>query len=113
MRKRGHVRIPAAHSNETFSSLVTASAAMPDGNLTVSPWRGQMEPVMSARARWLSVLAAGLIMGAALGIRNVQGLYLLPVTMDRGWTREAFSFAVAMQNLVTGAVHICVPVNVA
>jgi len=61
-----------------------------------------MEPVMSARARWLSVLAAGLIMGAARGIRNVQGLYLLPVTMDRGWTREAFSFAVAMQNLVWG-----------
>jgi MFS family permease len=42
------------------------------------------------------------IIGAALGIRHVQGLFLQPVTLDRGWSREAFSFAIAMQNLVWG-----------
>jgi MFS family permease len=52
--------------------------------------------------RWLLVIAGGLIMGSALGIRHVQGLFLQPVTLDRGWTREAFGLALAMQNLVWG-----------
>lgn len=51
---------------------------------------------------WVLVVAGGLIMGMALGIRHVQGLFLLPVTVDRGWTRETFAFAIAMQNLVWG-----------
>jgi MFS family permease len=57
---------------------------------------------MSLRTRWLLVVAGGVIMGAALGIRNVQGLFMLPVTLDRGWSREAFSLAMALQNLVWG-----------
>ena len=32
--------------------------------------------------RWLVVLAGGVIMGAALGIRHVHGLFLQPVTLD-------------------------------
>lgn len=61
-----------------------------------------MEREMSLKTRWLLVVAGGVIMGAALGIRNVQGLYMLPVTLDRGWSREAFSLAIALQNLVWG-----------
>jgi predicted MFS family arabinose efflux permease len=41
-------------------------------------------------------------MGVSLGARHVQGLFLLPMTADRGWSREAFGFALAMQNLVWG-----------
>jgi MFS family permease len=52
--------------------------------------------------RWLIVVAAGAIMGAALGIRHVQGLFLQPVTLDQGWSREVFGFTLAMQNLVWG-----------
>lgn len=52
--------------------------------------------------RWLIVLAGGVIMGAALGIRHVQGLFLQPITLDQGWSREAFGFALAMQNLMWG-----------
>lgn len=54
------------------------------------------------RRRWLLVLAGGVIMGAALGIRHVQGLFLQPITLDHGWSREAFGFTLAMQNLVWG-----------
>jgi len=50
----------------------------------------------------LYVICGGLIMGAALGVRHVQGLFLLPMTLDRGWSREAFGFAIACQNLVWG-----------
>jgi MFS family permease len=52
--------------------------------------------------RWLIVLAAGAVMGAALGIRHVQGLFLQPVTLDQGWSREIFGFTLALQNLVWG-----------
>ncbi|WP_295636620.1 MFS transporter [uncultured Methylibium sp.] len=48
-----------------------------------------------------------LICGAAIvtlsmGIRHGFGLWLQPVTMDRGWTRETFAFALAVQNLMWG-----------
>ena len=49
-----------------------------------------------------AVVFGGLIMGVALGIRHVQGLFLLPMTMDRGWSREVFGFAMAIQNLTWG-----------
>lgn len=49
-----------------------------------------------------AVVCGGAIMGLALGIRHVQGLFLLPMTVERGWSREAFAFAIAAQNLVWG-----------
>ncbi len=50
-----------------------------------------------------------LVCGAAIvtlsmGIRHGFGLWLQPVTMDRGWTRETFAFAIAIQNLTWGLV---------
>lgn len=55
------------------------------------------------RRRFLvAVISGGVTMGFALGARHVQGLFLVPMTMDRGWTREAFAFAIAIQNLVWG-----------
>lgn len=51
---------------------------------------------------WLVVVAGGLIMGLALGVRHAQGIFLVPITLDRGWSREAFGFAIAMQNLIWG-----------
>ncbi len=51
---------------------------------------------------WVVVLAAGAVMGLALGMRHVQGLFLLPVTGTRGWSRELFGFALAVQNLAWG-----------
>lgn len=52
--------------------------------------------------RWLLVVAGGVIMGMALGIRHVQGLFMQPVILDREWSREAFGFALAIQNLAWG-----------
>ena len=48
------------------------------------------------------VLCGGTIMGLSLGVRYVQGLFQLPVVADRGWTRETFAFAMAIQNLAWG-----------
>jgi MFS family permease len=64
------------------------------------------EPFAAGRLRsselWVPILASGLIMGLALGARHVQGLFLLPVTTDRGWSRETFALAMAAQNLTWG-----------
>ncbi|WP_323123286.1 MFS transporter [Burkholderia alba] len=56
----------------------------------------------AAHHRWRLVVAGGLVMGAAIGIRHVQGLLLTPVTLERGWSRDAFGLALALQNLVWG-----------
>jgi predicted MFS family arabinose efflux permease len=48
------------------------------------------------------LLCGGLILTIALGVRHNFGLYLQPMTVDLGIGREAFSFAIAIQNLIYG-----------
>jgi MFS family permease len=48
------------------------------------------------------VICGGVIMGMALGVRHVQGLFLLPMTFAHGWTRQQFALAIALQNLAWG-----------
>jgi MFS family permease len=53
--------------------------------------------------RYRTILIFGsLVMLIALGIRHGFGLYLQPMSLDRGWGREVFSFAIAAQNIVWG-----------
>ena len=54
------------------------------------------------RPLWLVVLAAGCIVGLAMGLRQTMGLYLRPMTMDLGIGREPFTNAMAIANLVWG-----------
>ncbi|HEY1147763.1 MAG TPA: MFS transporter [Pseudoduganella sp.] len=54
------------------------------------------------RSPLAAVLCGGVIMGLALGMRHVQGLFMLPMTSERGWGREDFALAIALQNLVWG-----------
>jgi MFS family permease len=52
----------------------------------------------------LVVLACGcLIMTISFGIRAGFGLFLQPMSLEYGWGREVFSFAIALQNLMWGA----------
>ncbi len=51
---------------------------------------------------WPVVLAAGIVLGLSLGQRHSSGLYQLPVIQSFGLTRETFSFAIAVQNIVWG-----------
>ena len=52
----------------------------------------------------MQVLVCGaMVVTLSMGIRHGFGLWLAPVTMDRGWTRETFAFALAVQNLAWGA----------
>jgi predicted MFS family arabinose efflux permease len=56
-----------------------------------------------ARLSMTQVLVCGaLIVTLSMGIRHGFGLWLQPITMDRGWSRETFAFALAVQNLAWG-----------
>src|SRR3954471_2614628 len=48
------------------------------------------------------LLCGAAIVTLSMGIRHGFGLWLQPVTMDRGWSRETFAFAIAVQNLAWG-----------
>ena len=48
------------------------------------------------------LLCGAMIVTLSMGIRHGFGLWLQPVTMDRGWTREHFAFAIAVQNICWG-----------
>ena len=48
------------------------------------------------------LLCGAAIVTLSMGIRHGFGLWLQPITMDRGWTRESFAFALAVQNLAWG-----------
>ncbi len=51
----------------------------------------------------LAVIAAAcLISLIGFGIRSSFGLYLEPITTERGWSRETFALALAIQNLLWG-----------
>lgn len=51
---------------------------------------------------WAIVLAAASVAGVGMGIRQVMGLYLKPVTTELGLGREAFALSVALANIVWG-----------
>ncbi len=55
------------------------------------------------RLSMLQVLVCGAaIVTLSMGIRHGFGLWLQPITMERGWTRETFAFAMAVQNIAWG-----------
>ena len=57
----------------------------------------------AGRGAWLPVLVAGcLILMISNGARSSWGLFLPEMTQARGWSRETFSFAIALQNLMWG-----------
>ena len=51
---------------------------------------------------WQVLVCGALIVTLSMGIRHGFGLWLQPITMDRGWSRETFAFALAVQNLAWG-----------
>jgi predicted MFS family arabinose efflux permease len=59
-------------------------------------------PVSAKQPLWVVILAAGLICAIAMGLRQVMGLYLPPMTTELGIGREPFSTAMAIANLTWG-----------
>lgn len=50
------------------------------------------------------LIASGIVLTLAMGVRHGLGFWLQPISQAHGWTRETFSLAIAMQNLMWGAI---------
>jgi MFS family permease len=62
-----------------------------------------MNAAVAPRTATLILLCGSIVVSLSLGIRHTFGLFLQPMTQDLAWSREAFSFAIALQNLMWGA----------
>lgn len=56
----------------------------------------------SARPVWIVIACGALIVCIAMGVRATASIFMPPMTAANGWSREAFSLAFAVQNLVWG-----------
>jgi MFS family permease len=54
------------------------------------------------RTPTIILIAGCVILTLSMGVRHTAGLFLQPMSAAHGWTRETFSFAFALQNLVWG-----------
>ncbi|BBB64013.1 MFS transporter [Undibacterium sp. KW1] len=48
------------------------------------------------------LLASGIVITLSMGVRHGFGFWMQPISQQHGWTRETFSMAMAMQNLMWG-----------
>jgi len=51
------------------------------------------------------LIGSAIILALSLGVRHAFGLYLVPMSDEFGWGHNVFSLAIAMQNLIWGAVQ--------
>jgi len=61
-----------------------------------------LAPAARASLPWVIVVAGCLIALITFGPRSVLGLFLAPMTEGRGWSRETFALALAIQNILWG-----------
>jgi len=52
------------------------------------------------------LICGAMIVTLSMGIRHGFGLWLQPITQEQGWSRQAFSFAIAIQNLSWGVIGV-------
>jgi MFS family permease len=59
---------------------------------------------VAARAPSLKtvLLASGVVLTLAMGVRHGFGFWMQPISQANGWTRETYSLALALQNLMWG-----------
>lgn len=51
------------------------------------------------------LIGSAFILALSLGVRHGFGLYLVPMSHEFGWSHQVFSLAIAIQNLLWGAVQ--------
>src|SRR5262245_4623444 len=57
----------------------------------------------SLRTPMMVLICGCTIMCISFGIRAGFGLFMQPISLEHGWGREVFSFSIALQNLMWGA----------
>ncbi len=57
----------------------------------------------ASRSTRTVLLCSALVLMLAMGVRQTMGLFLQPMTLAHGWSRDDFALAIALQNLLWGA----------
>lgn len=57
------------------------------------------------RAAWIVIISGALISAIAMGMRSGHGLFISPMQADLGWQMGVFALALAVQNLMWGALQ--------
>ena len=86
-----------ARSPGLFVKVGTSLLTLAQRVMTISDKKLSMVQVL---------ICGAAIVTLAMGIRHGFGLWLLPITQAQGWSRETFSFALAVQNLSWGVCGI-------
>jgi len=55
-----------------------------------------------SRTALIALICGSFIVLLSFGVRSSFGLFLQPMSLDLGWGREVFAFAMALQNLIWG-----------
>ena len=78
------------------------TAAVPAA--TIKPFESNERlTIVETQRSWVFIVAcAAIVMTLSMGARQVSGLFLGPVAIELGLSRDAFGMAVALQNLVWG-----------
>ena len=63
-------------------------------------------PTQSSLSIKQVLICGAMIVTLSMGIRHGFGLWLQPITQEQGWTRQTFSFAIAIQNLSWGVIGV-------
>jgi predicted MFS family arabinose efflux permease len=63
---------------------------------------GKTVPASLSRTAALAIACGSAMVLLSFGIRSSFGLFLQPMSLDLGWGREVFAFALALQNLIWG-----------
>ena len=61
-----------------------------------------MTALGKSRSMLVLLVVSGLIISLCMGLRQSLGLFMRPITLDLGVSAAAFSFSLALQNIVWG-----------
>jgi MFS family permease len=90
------------HATDANRSLPRARHRRDDGRMWNTPRDGARMRSPASRSALVAIIAGGLVLGYALGSRHVQGLFMMPLVVERGWSREVFAFSLGLQALAWG-----------
>lgn len=87
-------------NTDSSNNLVSHGSELPNMPVGGSPAPTSLIPL------WQVLGCGATIISVAMGVRHGFGLWLQPMTQAHDWTRQDYSFAMAVQNLTWGVVGV-------
>ena len=79
--------------NQKTETVQNSNSAQPESRVDLLPM-------------WQILICGAVVVSLAMGVRHGFGLWLQPMTQAHDWTRQDYSFAIAVQNITWGLVGV-------